>query len=128
MVQVTGKRAPAFTAEELEKLVDWVLPLYAKLYGRLEEQVSTHQKKGLWQAIAKDSEPGGLQPAEHPLQEVVGGPEALGQEDQRGPAGEGLPTRKGCPSDPDPSNGPHSGSGLSRFGWALEGSTAATRG
>ncbi|KAJ1137907.1 hypothetical protein NDU88_004303 [Pleurodeles waltl] len=49
MARVTGEWAPAFTAEELEKLVDGVLPLYAKLYGQLEEQV-----RRLWQAIAKE--------------------------------------------------------------------------
>ncbi|KAJ1099840.1 hypothetical protein NDU88_004935 [Pleurodeles waltl] len=58
------------------------------------------------------ADPGGLQPAEHPLQEAVGGPAALGLEDLRGLAGEGLPTRKGCPSNPDPPNVPHSGSGI----------------
>ncbi|KAJ1138120.1 hypothetical protein NDU88_004511 [Pleurodeles waltl] len=41
-------------AEELEKLEDGVLLLYAKLYGRPEEEVSAHQKRGLWQAIAKE--------------------------------------------------------------------------
>ncbi|KAJ1201358.1 hypothetical protein NDU88_005170 [Pleurodeles waltl] len=85
-----------------------------------ERTVASHRQGG--------ADPGGLQLAEHPLQEAVGGPEALGQEDLRGPAGEGLPTRKGCPSDPDPPNGLHSDGGLSGFGWALEGNTAATSG
>ncbi|KAJ1149115.1 hypothetical protein NDU88_001933 [Pleurodeles waltl] len=40
---------------------------------------------------------GGQQPAEHPLQEEVGGPAALGAKDLRGPAGEFLPMGKGCP-------------------------------
>ncbi|KAJ1098261.1 hypothetical protein NDU88_003377 [Pleurodeles waltl] len=53
MVRVTGEWATAFTVEELEKLVDRDLPMCAKLYGRPEEQVSFHQKKGLWQAITK---------------------------------------------------------------------------
>ncbi|KAJ1180585.1 hypothetical protein NDU88_005806 [Pleurodeles waltl] len=73
MAQVTG--------EELEKLVDGVLPLYAKLYGRPEVQrlskerpVASHRQGG--------ADPGGLQPAEPPLQEVVTGPESLGQEDR----------------------------------------------
>ncbi|KAJ1130309.1 hypothetical protein NDU88_008662 [Pleurodeles waltl] len=48
------------------------------------------------------ADPGGLQPVEHPLQEAVGGPAALGEEDLRGPAGEVFPTRKGCPSGTDP--------------------------
>ncbi|KAJ1200360.1 hypothetical protein NDU88_004184 [Pleurodeles waltl] len=41
MARVTGEMAPAFTSEELEKLVNRVLPLYAKLYGRPEVQVSS---------------------------------------------------------------------------------------
>ncbi|KAJ1116710.1 hypothetical protein NDU88_004916 [Pleurodeles waltl] len=54
MAHVSGERAPAFTAEELEKLVDGVLPQYTILYGPPDKQVSTHQKKGIWRAIAKD--------------------------------------------------------------------------
>ncbi|KAJ1173416.1 hypothetical protein NDU88_005251 [Pleurodeles waltl] len=49
-----GERAPAFTQEELEKLVDGVLPLYGRLYGRPEVQVSAHQKRAHWHAIAKE--------------------------------------------------------------------------
>ncbi|KAJ1190717.1 hypothetical protein NDU88_000039 [Pleurodeles waltl] len=49
-----GERAPAFTQEELEKLVEGVLPLYVRLYGQLEVQVSTHQKRAHWHAIAKE--------------------------------------------------------------------------
>ncbi|KAJ1176981.1 hypothetical protein NDU88_002248 [Pleurodeles waltl] len=47
-----GERAPAFTQEELEKLVEGVLPLYGRLYGRPE--VSAHQKRAHWHAIAKE--------------------------------------------------------------------------
>ncbi|KAJ1192191.1 hypothetical protein NDU88_001503 [Pleurodeles waltl] len=36
--RVAGERDPAFTQEELEKLVDGVLPRYAKLCGRPEVQ------------------------------------------------------------------------------------------
>ncbi|KAJ1209107.1 hypothetical protein NDU88_004486 [Pleurodeles waltl] len=54
MAWLTGEQVLVFTVEELEKLVDGVLPLYAKLYGRPEEQVSADQKKGLWQAIATE--------------------------------------------------------------------------
>ncbi|KAJ1157558.1 hypothetical protein NDU88_010265 [Pleurodeles waltl] len=54
MATVSGERAPAFTSEELEKLVDGVLPHYTQLYGPPDKQVSTHQKKGIWRAIAKD--------------------------------------------------------------------------
>ncbi|KAJ1197614.1 hypothetical protein NDU88_001470 [Pleurodeles waltl] len=72
--------------------------------------------------------PGGLQPTEHPLQEEVGGPAVLGEEDLRGPAGEVLPARKGCPSGIDPPYAMHPGSGVPRPGWALEGCTAVTRG
>ncbi|KAJ1141744.1 hypothetical protein NDU88_008072 [Pleurodeles waltl] len=48
------------------------------------------------------ADPGGLLQAEHPLSETVGGPETLGTEDSGSPAGDGLPMRKGCLSNPDP--------------------------
>ncbi|KAJ1093481.1 hypothetical protein NDU88_006581 [Pleurodeles waltl] len=48
------------------------------------------------------ADPEGLRQAEHPLSEKVGGPETLGTEDGGGPAGNGLPMRKGYPSNPDP--------------------------
>ncbi|KAJ1152156.1 hypothetical protein NDU88_004933 [Pleurodeles waltl] len=83
MACVTGERALAFTTEELEKLVDRVLPLYAKLCQHPSEEgtLASHRQGS--------ADPGSLQPAEHPLQEAVEGPEALGQEDQKDPAGEG---------------------------------------
>ncbi|KAJ1170430.1 hypothetical protein NDU88_002307 [Pleurodeles waltl] len=54
MAHVSREWAPAFTAEELEKLVDGVLPQYTLLYGPPDKQVSTHQKKGIWRAIANE--------------------------------------------------------------------------
>ncbi|KAJ1139010.1 hypothetical protein NDU88_005388 [Pleurodeles waltl] len=54
MATVSGERAPAFTVEELDKLVDGVLPPYTLLYGPPDKQVSAHQKKGIWRAIAKE--------------------------------------------------------------------------
>ncbi|KAJ1115697.1 hypothetical protein NDU88_003919 [Pleurodeles waltl] len=54
MARVSGERAPAFTAEELEKLIDGVLPQYMLLYGPPDKQVNAHQKKHIWRAIAKD--------------------------------------------------------------------------
>ncbi|KAJ1187003.1 hypothetical protein NDU88_003782 [Pleurodeles waltl] len=39
MTRVSGERAPAFTSEELEKLVDGVLPQYTLLYGTPDKQV-----------------------------------------------------------------------------------------
>ncbi|KAJ1186462.1 hypothetical protein NDU88_003243 [Pleurodeles waltl] len=54
MAAASGERAPAFTAQELEKLVDGVLPQYALFYGPPDQQVSAHQKKDIWHAIAKD--------------------------------------------------------------------------
>ncbi|KAJ1173905.1 hypothetical protein NDU88_005729 [Pleurodeles waltl] len=98
MARVTVERAPAFTSAELERLVDGVLPQYGLLHGPPDQQVSTHQKNGLWHAIAKGSAvPGGLWQAEHPLSELVGGPEMLGTEGGGCPTGDGLPTTKGCP-------------------------------
>ncbi|KAJ1163423.1 hypothetical protein NDU88_003881 [Pleurodeles waltl] len=54
MAAATGERAHAFTSEELDKLVDGVLPQYALLYGPPDQQVSAHQKIDIWRAIAKD--------------------------------------------------------------------------
>ncbi|KAJ1200166.1 hypothetical protein NDU88_003993 [Pleurodeles waltl] len=54
MARAIGERAPAFTAVELARLVDGVLPQYRMLYGPSDHQVSAHQKKGIWCAIAKD--------------------------------------------------------------------------
>ncbi|KAJ1215620.1 hypothetical protein NDU88_003228 [Pleurodeles waltl] len=54
MTRVTGERAPAFTSEELERLVDGVLPRYGLLYGLPGQLVIAHQKKGIWRAITKD--------------------------------------------------------------------------
>ncbi|KAJ1113907.1 hypothetical protein NDU88_002147 [Pleurodeles waltl] len=53
MARVSGERAPAFSTEELEKLVDGVLPQYTLLYGPPDKQVSAHQKKDIWHAIAR---------------------------------------------------------------------------
>ncbi|KAJ1176969.1 hypothetical protein NDU88_002236 [Pleurodeles waltl] len=58
----------------------------------------------------------------------MGGPVPLEQENSGGPAGDGLPTWKGCPSHHDPSDVPDPGGGISGVGWALERITAATRG
>ncbi|KAJ1123244.1 hypothetical protein NDU88_001717 [Pleurodeles waltl] len=54
MACASGERAPAFTSEELEKLVDGVRPQYTLLYGPPDQQVSAQQKKDIWRAIAKD--------------------------------------------------------------------------
>ncbi|KAJ1217186.1 hypothetical protein NDU88_004781 [Pleurodeles waltl] len=54
MAHASGERAPAFTSEELEKVVDGILPQYTQLYGPPDKQVSAHQKKGIWRFIAKD--------------------------------------------------------------------------
>ncbi|KAJ1160704.1 hypothetical protein NDU88_001197 [Pleurodeles waltl] len=54
MAAASGERAPAFTAQELEKLVDGVLPQYMLLYCPPDQQVSAHQKRDIWCAIAKE--------------------------------------------------------------------------
>ncbi|KAJ1169209.1 hypothetical protein NDU88_001115 [Pleurodeles waltl] len=54
MAHVSGERVSAFTAEELEKLVDGVVPQYTLLCGPPDKQVSAHQKNGIWRAIAKE--------------------------------------------------------------------------
>ncbi|KAJ1129188.1 hypothetical protein NDU88_007559 [Pleurodeles waltl] len=52
MARVTGERVPAFTLEELERLVDGVLPQYRLLYGPPDQQHPS--KKGIWRAIVKE--------------------------------------------------------------------------
>ncbi|KAJ1177051.1 hypothetical protein NDU88_002315 [Pleurodeles waltl] len=46
MARVSGERAPAFTSEELEKLVDGVLPQYTLLYGPPDKQHLSHNISG----------------------------------------------------------------------------------
>ncbi|KAJ1207316.1 hypothetical protein NDU88_002707 [Pleurodeles waltl] len=130
MAHVSGERAPAFTSEELEKLVDGVLPPYTLLYGPSDKQVRAQQKKDIWIWIHRQGrlDPVGPPQTEHPLPEKMGGHSPLEQEDRGGPAGDGLPTWEGCPSHHDPPDVPDPGGGLSGVGWALEGITAATRG
>ncbi|KAJ1186986.1 hypothetical protein NDU88_003765 [Pleurodeles waltl] len=121
MARVAGERAPAFPGAELERLVDGVLPQYRMLYGSPDQQRPS--EKGYMACIAKDVRTLGVygRRSTHCRKRW---------EDLRrgGPAGDGLPTRKGSPSNPDPPDGPHTGSGLSEARWALEGITAATRG
>ncbi|KAJ1202710.1 hypothetical protein NDU88_006507 [Pleurodeles waltl] len=104
MARVSGERAPAFTSEELEKLVDGVLPQYTLLYGPPDKQT------------------------EHPLLEKMGGHSQLEKEHGGGSAGDGLPMWEGCPSHHDPADVQDPGGGVPGVGWALEGITAATRG
>ncbi|KAJ1190177.1 hypothetical protein NDU88_006915 [Pleurodeles waltl] len=54
MAAASGESAPAFTAQESEKLVDGVLPQYTLLYGLPDQQVSARQKKDIWRAINND--------------------------------------------------------------------------
>ncbi|KAJ1141713.1 hypothetical protein NDU88_008041 [Pleurodeles waltl] len=98
------------------------------LYGPPDQQVSPHQKKGIWRAIAKDVRTLGVYSRRSTHCRKLGGLETLGTEDGRDPAGDGLPARKGCPSNPDPRDGLHTAGGLSRAGWPLGGITATTRG
>ncbi|KAJ1101543.1 hypothetical protein NDU88_006610 [Pleurodeles waltl] len=87
-----GERASNFTQEELETLGDGVLPLYAKLYGRPEVQLPSEEGT-LACHYQGDVDPGGLQPAKHPLSkagEDLGrwarkiGESQLGKSSQRG--------------------------------------------
>ncbi|KAJ1202674.1 hypothetical protein NDU88_006471 [Pleurodeles waltl] len=52
MAAATGERAPAFTSEELEKLVDGVLPQYAALYGPPDQQ--HHQAEEIWDRSTRE--------------------------------------------------------------------------
>ncbi|KAJ1198070.1 hypothetical protein NDU88_001914 [Pleurodeles waltl] len=121
MAHVSGERAPAFTAEELEKLVDGVPPQYTLFYGPPDKQcppekgyLACHRQKGV--------DPGGLRQAEHPLPQEVRGPAPLDKEDSRGPVGDGLPTRIGCPSHHDIPDVPHPGGGYPQLEGLLKAS------
>ncbi|KAJ1088932.1 hypothetical protein NDU88_002086 [Pleurodeles waltl] len=117
----------AFTSEELDKLVDGVLPQYMLLYGHPGKQ---HQPEEGYLACHRQGrpDPGGLPQTEHPLREKMGGHSPLEQEDGGGPAGDGLPKWEVRPSHHDPPDVPDPGGGVSGVGWVLEGITAATRG
>ncbi|KAJ1080373.1 hypothetical protein NDU88_000589 [Pleurodeles waltl] len=68
MAAATGERAPAFTSEELDKLVDGVLPQYALLYGPPDQQVSTPGANGMGYACVDwggSSSGGGDMASEH---------------------------------------------------------------
>ncbi|KAJ1166181.1 hypothetical protein NDU88_006589 [Pleurodeles waltl] len=127
MARVSGERAPAFTSEELEKLVDGVLPQYMLLYDPPDKQ---HPPEEGYLACHRQGrpDPGGPPQIEHPLPYEMGGHSPLEQEDGGGPAGDGLPTWEGCPLHHDPPDVPDPGGGLPGVGWALESITAATRG
>ncbi|KAJ1217880.1 hypothetical protein NDU88_005467 [Pleurodeles waltl] len=130
MARASGDRAPAFTSEELEKLVDGVLPLYTLLYGPPDKQVSVHQKKDIWRAIAKDVWTLGVyhRRSTHCRKrwEDIRRRSKKTAEAQLG--GDGLPMWEGCPSHHDPPDVQDPGGGLPGVGWALEGITANTRG
>ncbi|KAJ1156377.1 hypothetical protein NDU88_009098 [Pleurodeles waltl] len=127
MAAASGERAPAFTAQELEKRVDGVLPQYTLLYGPPDQQhppeeghLACHRQGSL--------DPGGPPETGHPLPEEMGGHSPLQQEDGGGSAGDGLPTWEGCPSHHDPPDVPDPGVGLPGVGWALKDITSDTRG
>ncbi|KAJ1215922.1 hypothetical protein NDU88_003528 [Pleurodeles waltl] len=73
-------------------------------------------------------DPGGLRQAEHPLSQTVGGPKTRARKTAEAQLGMASQRGRGAFSDPDPPDGPHTGSGLSGTRWALEGITAATGG
>ncbi|KAJ1096692.1 hypothetical protein NDU88_001825 [Pleurodeles waltl] len=127
MARVSGERAPAFTSEELEKLVDGVLPQYTLLYGPPDNQGPPEE---IYLACHRQGrpDPGGLPQTEQPILEKMGGHSTLEQEDGGGSAEDGLPTWEGCPSHHDPPDVQDPGGGLPGVGWALEGITAATKG
>ncbi|KAJ1124659.1 hypothetical protein NDU88_003108 [Pleurodeles waltl] len=89
MAAASGERAPAFTAQELEKLVDGVLPQYTLLYGPPDQQrppeeghLACHRQGG--------PDPGGPPETGNPLLEKMGGHLPLQQEDGGGSAGDGA--------------------------------------
>ncbi|KAJ1127357.1 hypothetical protein NDU88_005760 [Pleurodeles waltl] len=129
MARASGERAPAFTSEELENLVDGVLPQHTLLYDPPDKQVK-HPPEERHLACHRQGcpDPGGLPQTEHPLPEKIRGHSPLEQEDGGGSAGDGFETWEGCPSNHDPPDVQDPGGGLPGVGWALEGITADTRG
>ncbi|KAJ1143058.1 hypothetical protein NDU88_009370 [Pleurodeles waltl] len=127
MAHVSGERASAFNSEELEKLVDGVLPQYTQRYGPPDKQVSVHQKKGIWRAIAKD-----VRTLEVYQRRSTHYHKRWGDlrrwSKKTAEAQLGMASQRGCPSHHDPPDVPDPGGGLSGVGRALEGITAATRG
>ncbi|KAJ1137650.1 hypothetical protein NDU88_004048 [Pleurodeles waltl] len=78
-----------------------------KRWNDLREKVSALSKEGYMACHRqRGADLGGLWQAENLLSQTVGGPEMLGMEEGGGPAGDGLPRRKGCPSNPDPPMAP----------------------
>ncbi|KAJ1123574.1 hypothetical protein NDU88_002042 [Pleurodeles waltl] len=113
MARASGERAPAFTSEELEKLVDGALPQY---HAPLRSSRPTGQRPPEEGYLACHRQgrpdPGGPPQTEHPLPEKMGGHSQLEQEDGGGSAGNGLPTWEGCPSNHDHPDVPDPGGGL----------------
>ncbi|KAJ1215275.1 hypothetical protein NDU88_002884 [Pleurodeles waltl] len=118
------------SSEELEKLVDGVLPQYTLLYGPPDKQVSQRPPEKIYLACHRQGrpDPGDIPQTEHPLPKKMGRHSPLEQEDCGGSAWDGLPTWEGCPSHHDPPDVQDPGGGVPGVGWALDGNTAATRG
>ncbi|KAJ1199550.1 hypothetical protein NDU88_003384 [Pleurodeles waltl] len=118
-----GEKAPAFTSE------DGALPQYTLLYGPPDKQVSAHQKKGIWRAIAKEVRT--LRVFDRRSTHCC-----KRWEDLRRWARKTAETHLGLASQRGrgarhtltPTDVLHPGSGLSGVGWALESITAATGG
>ncbi|KAJ1152044.1 hypothetical protein NDU88_004822 [Pleurodeles waltl] len=100
MARVSGERAPAFTSEELERLVYGVLPQYRLLYGPPDQQVSTHQKKGSWRAIAKEVRTLGSLTGGAPTAANGGRTCTVGQGRRRRPSWGWPPNEEGVPVVP----------------------------
>ncbi|KAJ1106478.1 hypothetical protein NDU88_003879 [Pleurodeles waltl] len=130
MARVSGERVPALTLEELERLVDGVLPQYTLLYGPPNKQVSVHQKKGIWCAIAKEVWTLGVRYRRSAhcrkgwedlcrwSKKMVEAQLGMASQCGRGARHTMTPLM----DFPDP------GGDISRVGWVLEGITSATRG
>ncbi|KAJ1214871.1 hypothetical protein NDU88_002482 [Pleurodeles waltl] len=118
MAAASGERAPAFTAQELEKLVDGVLPQYTLLYGPPDQQ-----KRDIWRAIAKEVRTLGAHQRRgthcRKRWEEIRRYSKKTAEAQLG---------MGCPSHHDPPDVLDPGGGLPGVGWALKDITADTRG
>ncbi|KAJ1093878.1 hypothetical protein NDU88_006967 [Pleurodeles waltl] len=129
MAAVSGERAPAFTARELGKLADGVLPQYTLLYGPPDKQVSAHQKSDIWRAIAKEVRTlGAYQRRGTHCRKRWEDIRCCSKKTAEAQLGMASQRGRGARRTMTPLMFPDPGSGLPGVGWVLEGITADTRG
>ncbi|KAJ1137377.1 hypothetical protein NDU88_003786 [Pleurodeles waltl] len=128
MARVSGERAPAFSTEELEKLVDGVLPStrYSTVLQTNRQSPTRRRTFGVpspWKSGPWGSTTDGAPTAGNDVRTF-----AAGARRRQRPSWGWPPNVGGVPSHHDPPDVQDPGGGVPGVGWALEGITAATRG